>query len=81
MKGLRAQNLTQNGAVRHNRFPIHGPEPVKEAWTRVGEYHFDNNELDAAIAAYGQVIQFKPILSTQRSAIIRGCKSFTKPSE
>ena len=32
---------------------------LPEAWTRVGEYHFDNNELDFAIAAYARVIQFK----------------------
>src|SRR5205085_1505554 len=28
---------------------------VPEAWTRIGEYHFDYNELDQAIAAYSQV--------------------------
>lgn len=40
-------------------------EPVKkesrflpEAWTRIGETHFDNNELELAIAAYGRVLKF-----------------------
>ncbi len=40
-------------------------EPVKkdsrflpEAWTRVGEAHFDNSELELAIAAYNRVLQF-----------------------
>jgi len=40
-------------------------EPVKkdsrflpEGWTRVGETHFDNSELDQAISAYGKVLKF-----------------------
>jgi cellulose synthase operon protein C len=40
-------------------------EPVKkdsrflpEAWTRVGEFHFDNSELEGAIAAYQRVLAF-----------------------
>jgi cellulose synthase operon protein C len=40
-------------------------EPVKkdsrflpEAWTRVGEFHFDNSELELAIAAYQRVLAF-----------------------
>jgi tetratricopeptide (TPR) repeat protein len=40
-------------------------EPVKkdsrflpEAWTRVGEFHFDNSELELAIAAYQRVLNF-----------------------
>ncbi len=32
---------------------------LPEAWTRIGEYHFDNNELENAIAAYMRVIEFK----------------------
>ena len=32
---------------------------LAEAWTRVGEMHFDNGELPAAISAYGRVLQFK----------------------
>ncbi len=32
---------------------------LPEAWTRVGEYHFDNNELDLAITAYAHVLEFK----------------------
>ncbi len=32
---------------------------VPEAWTRIGEYHFDYNELELAIAAYGRVLTFK----------------------
>jgi tetratricopeptide (TPR) repeat protein len=32
---------------------------LPEAWTRVGEYHFDNSELELAIAAYARVLQFK----------------------
>lgn len=46
--------------------PYVGCKPVKddsrflpEAWTRVGEYHFDNSELELAIAAYNRVLQFK----------------------
>jgi tetratricopeptide (TPR) repeat protein len=31
---------------------------LPEAWTRVGEYHFDNSELELAIAAYTRVLQF-----------------------
>jgi tetratricopeptide (TPR) repeat protein len=45
--------------------PYVGCEPVSkdsrflpEAWTRVGEFHFDNSELELAIAAYGQVLKF-----------------------
>jgi tetratricopeptide (TPR) repeat protein len=45
--------------------PYIGCEPIKsdsrflpEAWTRVGEFHFDNSELELAIAAYGRVIKF-----------------------
>ncbi|MSP61206.1 MAG: tetratricopeptide repeat protein [Myxococcales bacterium] len=30
-----------------------------EAWTRIGEYHFDYNELELAIAAYARVLQYK----------------------
>jgi tetratricopeptide (TPR) repeat protein len=40
-------------------------EPIKkdsrflpEAWTRVGEFHFDNSELELAIAAYQRVLKF-----------------------
>jgi tetratricopeptide (TPR) repeat protein len=40
-------------------------EPVKkdsrflpEAWTRVGEFHFDNSELELAIAAYQRVLNY-----------------------
>lgn len=32
---------------------------VPEAWTRIGEYHFDYNELDQAIAAYSQVLKYR----------------------
>lgn len=32
---------------------------LPEAWTRVGEYHFDNSELELAIAAYTRVLDFK----------------------
>lgn len=32
---------------------------LPEAWTRVGEMHFDAAELAYAISAYGQVLQFK----------------------
>ncbi len=32
---------------------------LPEAWTRVGEFHFDNSELELAIAAYQRVLQFK----------------------
>ena len=31
---------------------------LPEAWTRVGEFHFDNSELELAIAAYNRVLQF-----------------------
>lgn len=34
-------------------------EFVPEAWIRIGEYHFDVNELDLARAAYGQAMQFE----------------------
>lgn len=33
-------------------------EFVPEAWIRIGEYHFDYNELDLAKAAYEQAMQF-----------------------
>ena len=33
-------------------------EFVPEAWIRIGEYHFDYNELDLARAAYQQAMQF-----------------------
>jgi tetratricopeptide (TPR) repeat protein len=46
--------------------PYNQCKPVKddsrflpEAWTRVGEYHFDNSELELAIAAYTRVLDFK----------------------
>jgi cellulose synthase operon protein C len=46
--------------------PYTACKPVKddsrflpEAWTRVGEYHFDNSELELAIAAYTRVLEFK----------------------
>jgi tetratricopeptide (TPR) repeat protein len=32
---------------------------LPEAWTRVGEYHFDNSELELAAAAYTRVLKFK----------------------
>ena len=32
---------------------------LAEAWTRVGEIHFDNGELEEAISAYTQVLAFK----------------------
>lgn len=32
---------------------------LPEAWTRVGEFHFDNSELELAIAAYQRVLEFK----------------------
>jgi tetratricopeptide (TPR) repeat protein len=32
---------------------------VPEAWTRIGEYHFDYNELELAIAAYARVLTYK----------------------
>ena len=32
---------------------------VPEAWTRIGEYHFDGNELELAIAAYARVLKYK----------------------
>ena len=32
---------------------------LPEAWTRVGESHFDNSELELAIAAYTRVLDFK----------------------
>jgi tetratricopeptide (TPR) repeat protein len=45
--------------------PYTSCEPIKkdsrflpEAWTRVGEAHFDNSELELAIAAYSRVLQF-----------------------
>jgi cellulose synthase operon protein C len=31
---------------------------VAEAWVRIGEYHFDFNELDEAISAYSQALNF-----------------------
>ncbi|HEX6837032.1 MAG TPA: tetratricopeptide repeat protein, partial [Polyangia bacterium] len=46
--------------------PYTSCEPVKkdsrflpEAWTRIGEFHFDNSELELAIAAYSRVLEFK----------------------
>src|SRR5437773_8194857 len=32
---------------------------LPEAWTRVGEYHFDNSELELAISAYTRVLDYK----------------------
>src|SRR4030095_3992460 len=32
---------------------------VPEAWTRVGEMHFDNGELPYAISAYTRVLDYK----------------------
>ncbi|HEY2746721.1 MAG TPA: tetratricopeptide repeat protein [Polyangia bacterium] len=32
---------------------------LPEAWTRIGEFHFDNSELELAIAAYTRVLDFK----------------------
>lgn len=32
---------------------------VAEAWLRIGEYHFDHNELAKAIAGYAQVLKFE----------------------
>ena len=55
----------QSGKDRGFVDPYGDCEPVKkdshflpEAWTRIGEYHFDNNELSSAIAAYQRVIRF-----------------------
>ncbi len=31
---------------------------LPEAWTRVGEFHFDSSELELAIAAYSRVLEF-----------------------
>ncbi|MDW8280729.1 MAG: tetratricopeptide repeat protein [Myxococcales bacterium] len=46
--------------------PYAGCVPIKEgsrflpeAWIRIGEYHFDYNELDQAIFAYSQVLRFR----------------------
>jgi tetratricopeptide (TPR) repeat protein len=46
--------------------PYKGCRPVRgdskflpETWTRLGEYHFDDNELDLAIVAYRKVLEFK----------------------
>lgn len=46
--------------------PYAGCQPLKgnsrflpEAWTRIGEFHFDYSELDAAIYAYAQVLKFR----------------------
>ncbi len=46
--------------------PYQDCKPVKadsrfapEAWTRIGEFHFDYNELELAIAAYARVLEFK----------------------
>jgi cellulose synthase operon protein C len=36
-----------------------GSKFLPEAWTRIGEMHFDNAELPQAISAYAQVLQFK----------------------
>lgn len=32
---------------------------VPEAWTRIGESHFDNSELELAVAAYSRVLKYK----------------------
>ena len=55
----------QSGKDRSFVDPYGDCEPIKkdshflpEAWTRIGEYHFDNNELSSAIAAYQRVIRF-----------------------
>jgi tetratricopeptide (TPR) repeat protein len=32
---------------------------LPESWTRIGEYHFDANELDPAIQAYSQVLKYR----------------------
>jgi tetratricopeptide (TPR) repeat protein len=46
--------------------PYEGCQPQKgdsrflaETWTRLGEQHFDRGEMDAAIAAYSQVLPFR----------------------
>lgn len=55
------------GGVKLTKFddPYLQCTPVKadsrflpEAWTRIGEYHFDNSELELAIAAYSRVLEF-----------------------
>jgi tetratricopeptide (TPR) repeat protein len=59
---------TGHGYVKGQKVedPYKSCEPVKadsrflpEAWTRVGEYHFDNSELELAIAAYTRVLDYK----------------------
>jgi tetratricopeptide (TPR) repeat protein len=32
---------------------------IPEAWTRIGEYHFDYNELELAISSYARVLKWK----------------------
>ena len=39
-----------------NKFPKSRFQP--ESWARIGEFYFDNNELDNAIAAYLKVLDF-----------------------
>lgn len=46
--------------------PYNGCQPLKgesrflpEAWTRIGEHHFDRGELEPAIYAYSQVLPFR----------------------
>ena len=38
---------------------VKAPKLVEEAWVRIGEQHFDNNELKLAIAAYSMVVDDK----------------------
>ncbi len=58
--------VPSRGHAEKTENPYADCEPVKansrflpEAWTRIGEYHFDNSELELAIAAYSRVLQFK----------------------
>ena len=51
---------------RKNKPPYDGCEALKsdgkltaETWTRLGEYHFDRGELDAAIFSYQQAVPFR----------------------
>ncbi len=51
---------------RKNKPPYDGCEALKsdgkltaETWTRLGEYHFDRGELDAAIFSYEQAVPFR----------------------
>ncbi len=59
-----------NAASASTRGPLtdtyNGCEPIKkdskfvpEAWTRIGEMHFDNGELPLAISAYQRVLDYK----------------------